>query len=452
MNEKDPAMSPKHHSLIVAAVLAGIGSTGPSAAQNSDEEAYSITLELIESAYTKQRTDLFESYAGAVERLQNQFQSQGDLANALLARQEAELGRESATLGDEDFPGVGRLREILQAELSKIETARVTKLNTARREYVARLKDRVAELTRQGDLDEALRLDAMRQTLEAELADPTKPAEEMAATAPATQASGDLKQGEVLFGELILSGGSHRLRDELQIGKRQDHTEEERGFLTVKDRAEISGGAIWTNFGTLVAENSRFEGVALTEELQGTFTATRTLFENCTFAKKGGWQVAWFGTKWHFDECVFHGSFFPEWTNAQVGLNITNCTFIDVEFPSFQMKTDQDVAWQSNHQWRTIEMCRFIGCEIPLSVLLATRDCVFEDCTFVEDQIHETRQLLSSLTESIRVTVYYTGLEAPEIVPPSPNLKIEVKRATRAQENWGCPPFYTLMEGALQFR
>lgn len=433
-------------------MLAGFGSTAPSAAQNSDEEAFGITVELIESAYTEQKVALFEGYAGAVERLQSQFQTQGDLANAVRARKEAERARESATLGDEDFPGAGRLREILQAELSKIEIERLTKLNTARREFVARLKDRVAELTQQGDLDEALRLDAIRQTLEAELAEATKPAEGIAANAPTTQASGRLKQGEVLFGELTLSGGSHRLRGELQIGRRQEQTEEERGFLTIKDRAEISRGAVWTNFGTLVAENSRFEGVALTQELHGTFTATRTLFENCTFAKKGGWQVPWFGTKWNFDECVVRGSFFPEWTNAQVGLNITNCTFIDVDFPSFEMKTDQDVAWQSNHQWRTIEKCRFIGCEIPLSVLLATQDCVFEDCTFVEDKIHETRQMLSSLNFPIRVTVYYTGTEAPEIVAPSPNLKIEVRRATRSQEGWGAPPFYTVVEGALQFR
>lgn len=440
--------------MIVAAALAGLGSTGPATAQDSDEEAFSITAELIESAYTKQKAALFESYAGAVERLQSQFQSQGDLANALRAREEVKMARESASLGEEDFPSVGRLREILQGELAKVEAVRLGKINTARREYVARLKDRVTELTQQGDLEEALRLDGIRRTLEAELTAPPrtetpKPAE---AIAPMTQTSGELKQGEILFGELTLSGGSHRLRDELQIGKRQDDTEEERGFLTVKDRAEISGGAIWTNFGALVAENARFEGVTLTEELHGSFKATKTLFEKCTFAKKGGWGVAWFGTKWHFDECVFHDSFFPKWTNSEVGLNLTNCTFIDVDFPSFRMKTDQDAVWQSQHQWRTIEKCRFIECEVPVSVLLATQNCVFEDCQFVEDQIPETRQMLSSLTDSLRVTVYYTGLAVPEIVSSSPKLKIEVKRATAAQENWGCPPFYTTLGGALQFR
>lgn len=418
--------------------------------QTTKEEAFAVTVEMIQAASKDRKAALFDRYAGAVERLQADFQNKGDLAHALEARREAAKARESLAIGNADFPGIAQLREILKEELAKIEPVEQAKIDDARRKYVDHLRKRVRELTKAGDLDEASRLSAEQKKMEAQLADSAPAAE----TEPApSEPSGELKQGEVLFGKVTLSGGSHRLRDELQIGKRKDNIESEKGFLTVKDRAEISRGAIWVNFGALVAENARFEGVALKEELQGRFTATKSLFENCTFSKKGGWMVAWFGTKWELDQCAIHDSFFPEWTNSKMGLKITNCTFIDVDFPSFQMRPgDRDAVWQSQHEWRTIEKCRFVECEIPVSVLLATEDCVFVDCKFVEDDIPETQELLSAPADSMKVRVYYSGIAVPEIPSPSPKLKFDVKSATSVQENWGCPPFYIIGANELQFR
>lgn len=415
--------------------------------ETSKEEAFAITIELTQSATKKRKVALFERYATAVERLQAEFQKNGQLDDLLSAKAEVKAARESMTTGDEDFPGIAELRKVLAEELDQIDAAETEQLNEIRRKYIAVLRQQIPELTKAGRVEEATRLDNQRKALEAKLA-----GEDSGQTpSPARgEPSGKLIEGEVLYGEVTLSGGEYRLQEELQIGYRKEKTEDEQGFLSVRDRAELSGGGIWVNFGSLVAEDARFEDMALKEELQGTFTATRCLFENCTFEKKGGWMVNWFGTRWVFEECVFHRAFFTEWTNAKVGVKITNCTFIGVDFPSFLMKENPE--WESEHEWRTIENCRFTECEVPISVLLATEDCVFEDCRFVEDKLPETKQLLTEANKPMNTTVYFIGIQEPEIPSPSSRLKFHPKRATTAMEKWGCPPFYELQAGEVRFR
>ena len=439
---------------VLAAVLGmAISCCFPSMAmaQSKGEEAYDITVELIHSNAMKRKTALFERYAQAVEKLQAEFQAAGELDNTLQARSEAQNARKSLAVGEKEFPGVAKLRKVLADELAKIEASERAQLEQAQGKYLVFLKKRVVELTKEGKLDDATRLSNELKTIEAQLAGGEHPAGPGdAPPSPLGIPQGELKQGEILFGELTLSGGNHRLREEFQIGRRKDNTDDEKGFLTIKDRAQLYGESIWTNFGTLVATDARFEKVLIREELHGTFTASRCLFEDCSFDKKGGWFVAWFGTKWHFDECVFQGSFFRRWANSNVGLKISNCTFIGVEFPSFQMKND--IVWESEHAWRTIEKCRFVDCEIPISVLLSIEDSVFEDCRFVEDDIAETKAALSASNASIARTVYFTGLRAPDIPSPHSKIRFQVKSAPSSMAKRGCPLFYDIKAGELVFR
>ena len=442
-------------------VLLMIGSGVPLFAQEVDDIAYRTTLEFIRSSSNKERAELFQRYGQAVERLRTKLQQQGDLENALKAREEFERTK-SMEVVDVSFPGIEPLREVLERELAKIEDSEVQKLNEVHRKYLDQLQAAILELTKAGELDKAVELDAKKKEIIALIATPA-PATKTDIVPPTNgggtklpppplEPSGKLDDGEVLYGELVISGGSHRLRKEVQIGRRKEVLESEKGYLSLKDGAEITGGGFFANFGRFTIDQSRLEDVAIREELQATFSGTKSIFQDCTFAKGGGWGVAWFGSKWEFTDCVFKGSFFKRWTSADVGVKIMNCTFYDVKFPAFDIR-ENPVA-EARYKWRTIENCLFVGCEIPISMLIATTNCVFEDCRFVKDEVIENRERYKSMTveEKVETIVYLRNSEEPSIPSPSPEYVFSFAPPPEELKTVGCPPFYTIRSNKLEFR
>lgn len=160
----------------------------------------------------------------------------------------------------------------------------------------------------------------------------------------------------------------------------------------------------------------------------------------------------WFGSKWEFTECVFKGSFFKRWTTSDVGVKIKSCTFYDVKFPSFNIK--ENPTKESRSPWRTIENCLFVGCEIPISMLIATTNCVFEDCRFVQDEVIENRERYVSMMvgDEFETKVYLRNSEEPSIPSPSPKYVFSFPPPPEELKTVGCPPFYTFSSNELQFR
>ena len=60
-----------------------------------------------------------------------------------------------------------------------------------------------------------------------------------------------------------------------------------------------------------------------------------------------------------------------------------NCTFHKVDFPTFNYKGDAGA--EAQHSWRTLDECLFRKCEVPMSVVAATKDSVFDGCKIVAD-------------------------------------------------------------------
>lgn len=146
---------------LLGSVFVLIGSISLVNAQEKSSPIQSLEfiLEIIGSDFDEKRSALFEKYAGAVDRLQKAFQDKGDLANAVKARKEAENARQSSRIGKEAIPGITRIREIIRIELAKIDRNELPLIIQARKKNIELVKARITNLTKEGKLDEALKME-----------------------------------------------------------------------------------------------------------------------------------------------------------------------------------------------------------------------------------------------------------------------------------------------------
>jgi hypothetical protein len=119
--------------------------------------------------------------------------------------------------------------------------------------------------------------------------------------------------------------------------------------------------------------------------------------------------VDMFSSKWVFENCAITGSFFANWKLTDYGLKATRCTFHDVQFVAPIYK--RDAGAEVMLEWCQISHCKFVGCAIPETLFLATKDCVFEDCRFISTNDKYP------ISTPIRVRAYVSGGTK---VPPAP--------------------------------
>lgn len=152
---------------------------------------------------------------------------------------------------------------------------------------------------------------------------------------------------------------------------------------------------------TLDAKNAAFSGFVLTFGLRDieeapdaeaavpvpTDTANRIRLQDCTL-----------------NQCQLLRTITP----SRTILEWNNSTFTRVKLPEFVFVSD--VKAELNAAGVRISRCRFVECAVPLSFLVATSDCEFENCTFVGD-------VPAQLKESVRIAVAGTppSLTAPQI-------------------------------------
>lgn len=119
---------------------------------------YDAAIKQMKAGFDLQRAALFEKYIGAVERLKQGFQGQGDLINALAADEELKAAK-SLQITGKNFPGIERLRPILQAELDKIAATEAVQMQEPLRAYIQALENHKVALTQAGKLQEAVAVD-----------------------------------------------------------------------------------------------------------------------------------------------------------------------------------------------------------------------------------------------------------------------------------------------------
>lgn len=148
------------------------------------------------------------------------------------------------------------------------------------------------------------------------------------------------------------------------------------GALIEKTEFGTDGSAAWDIEGALL-RNCRFHG-----DLGFHLEAKNTGFEECVFHKSGGWFVQWAGTKWRFENCVFTRSFMPGGLGVNdYSVRAEGCTFVGVKMPSFGLKGENPAKGVQGKDLQFVR-CKFVGCDIPETMLALTVDCAFENCQF----------------------------------------------------------------------
>lgn len=151
------------------------------------------------------------------------------------------------------------------------------------------------------------------------------------------------------------------------------------------------------------------------------FDAKDSAFDGCALHKLGGWTVDSYSTQWRYENCVISRVFIgKEFHVINYGVHAVNCTFYNIALPKITYRGDPaDYAQTDNLKF---EHCRFVNCELNNSFLLATVDCVFEDCRFPAKQDD-----IPKLKKPINVTAYIASRANPPKPFESGAVKIEFK-------------------------
>ncbi len=218
--------------------------------------------------------------------------------------------------------------------------------------------------------------------------------------APADASAWSLKDWK---GAIVLPAGNYRGPEKGLHLEKDCHVIVSPGTL-IKDAQFGGGGAKWKVDGSL------FRKVSISGDMGERLEAKDSAFEECSFSKGGGWFVAYWSTRWIFENCVFSKKFFPsKWHVGDYSVCATDCTFYDLTMPKIGYKDDPSGEAQSKEL--KFEHCRFVKCELPESALAATIDCVFEDCQF-------TTQDKPNWTKAKKPIVVNVFLAAARTKPP----------------------------------
>ncbi len=397
---------------------------------------------------------LFEGYSKAVERAAADFQKAGDLDNTLKARKEIERVKTDRTIGKADFTGADKMRPVLEAEMKKIEAAYQTELNQLNLLFAEKLEALKVELTKQGKIEEALavsdKIKSMGAVSPAKSLPTAPPVAGNTPAAASEKISLRLVEDRVvdtvfsgnhhIHGTVKLEAGRHLLRKKVVIGddKLEKTDPEFQGSVTIPPGCFIEKEEIYINQGDVTASGCLFSDMELSADLGGKFTLTDCLIEDVVFKKAGGWFMG-YSAKFEIRNSVLRKSYFTKWNKANIGVNITNSTFLDVKFEEIEYKEDAGV--ERRDSWRNIENCRFINCEIPQSVLLITKNCVFEDCKFGRQE----RLPGKTLSE---VTLYYDGYK-PNPPEGTNNVEFKIEEATKLSGAVGSTLDYKIENDSL---
>ena len=178
--------------------------------------------------------------------------------------------------------------------------------------------------------------------------------------------------------DVTLRTGTYRLKDTISVTNQPGPT------VTLETGTVVKDGTLFLAQGKLVADGCLFEEVTLAADLGGEFDFKNCYFDECRQAKAGRYiSMALYSARWNFNNCVFDDTFAQNWNTVGYGVTASYCTFNKIEFPD--LKFYNKTAPETRSEKLKFRHCRFIRCEIPLSVLLITEQCVFENCKILKD-------------------------------------------------------------------
>ncbi|HSI14616.1 MAG TPA: family 16 glycoside hydrolase [Chthoniobacter sp.] len=213
------------------------------------------------------------------------------------------------------------------------------------------------------------------------------------------------------------------------------HKVEVRGAVVESAHFENLGGVAWT------ITDSSLRKTSLWCKLNDTVNATGSIFED-TEVKKFGVAVArnW-SSRWVFEDCAFAQKFTPAEVNTRdYSIRAEHCTFHDLKMPEVTLAGDPARELQTvNFSFKN---CRFVGCEIPESLLVSTIDCIFERCRFGARSHRWDKN-----SRQMSVTAYVADGDALPESYGDEHLKVTFKNADLPVA--GCMTAYSYTDGHL---
>lgn len=365
---------------------------------------------------------LGKSYLADLDALAAKLQAEGDLDGVVKVREEKANFEKTGELDtDEDYP-FPEAREKYAMAAGKIVEEKAEKTDELNEIYLRELVRLQEELTKAGKIDEALKAKAIAVSLSSESVPAT--------TAPATPSSTpwtvpaetpDVLEGGTFIDPAVFPVGRHRLRDKVTIGERDPVKP---GKVYIQEGTEISctgNGEIFICAGHGYAYKASFVTAVLEGGLVGDWEFQSCVFDRTPMRKGDGWAGRPHASQWKFENCSFSGEFFDKWRTKDIGFQVDRCTFDRVEFPDLEYHESADKV--AGEEWLAMRNCRFTNCDIPLSLLVTTSDCVFENCSFRNDE------KLPGFGSNVTTTIYAKDSNSRLRDLPE-NVKIEIKDAS----------------------
>ncbi|MBX3739471.1 MAG: hypothetical protein KF712_00665 [Akkermansiaceae bacterium] len=367
------------------------------------KESASAEIEKSETDALFKQAELSQRYVAALKTLEEKVRATGDLEALIRVREEAESITKSGQTTSHADKGIADLREKYIAARDVI----MKDANAARAKVVESLaktiREKQATLTKAGQVDEALAVrkegeqmllelsagmqsqgvefeEDSRSTGPVELKDLPK-IEIPSVTPPLVEKPFALK-GRWLE-SMTVPPLKQRISDGVMIGERNKG--QWANIIVPKGTVWSGKTNILTNWGTIVATKATFDGLSFLGD-----HACKSFYLNCWINdcgfNKGGW---WYGgdqaTKFYFENCIVTNRLALAWNVVDVGFRARACVFEKVDLPPISFR-DREPANYLNHPWFRFENCRFVDCKVPSSFVLVTRNCIFQNCIFVDDQ------------------------------------------------------------------
>lgn len=346
---------------------------------------HSVEIEEAEKPYRAKLAELNGNYIKALEREAEKAQSAGQLEQLLAVRNEIDHVRTNGALGNAPFPGDAMLRQKYNEAAAQFAKENQSALVSTLQKHIGELKELKVTLTKAGDLESAIEASKHILALNNSLTNPNAAPVSGGTSSPKFSdkviTTSPLHGVERFYGNEKLEPGIYEFPGPVAIGGGK--VDDPKAYIELQPGTTIRGGRFLADDGALTAEGVLFSDVDLQVDLGATLTATDCLFDRGRQRKGGAWTTKYYSAKWIFDNCVFYQSFLELTRARDNGLKVQNCTIIgaDIVSPEYY----ESPVEESSSEWRQVERCHFINCNIPEKFLLMTEDCIFENCTFDND-------------------------------------------------------------------
>ncbi|RYD38287.1 MAG: hypothetical protein EOP85_17085, partial [Verrucomicrobiaceae bacterium] len=362
-------------------------------------------IELADTQAMFKRAELGQKYAAALEALEKTLATAGQLDVIVNVREERQAVTTTGEVTNHQDKPLVELRAKYLKSMEGIDAG----MRASRGKVVESLSKKIREqesiLTKAGKVEEALELRKEGGQLMLQLSGGSNADSVAFADDPRSSGSPDLKslekiklppeQPPVSENPFAIKGpwvtamtvptAKQKIREPITVGHREEN---KWATIVVSPHSIWSGakrGKVHMAAGTFIATKSRFENLELGADHANRFYFANCAFTNCTFPKVGWWHDGgWFWAKHYFENCYFKGSYAKNLVHQWNGLRADTCVFEDVEFPTFRWNQHQPADFV-NDKWLKVVNSRFVKCKIPLSFLLLTRDCIFENCVISAD-------------------------------------------------------------------